>query len=114
MQKVLKIRQFLREKGEATSTRAVKKLSEKQKLIQEQGNLIKEKEKESSNDGTSAKDKEILSDQEKLNKKERDHDGMAKRLDIAEALSSCTVNELSEKEKMIQEQAKLIEGKKGG
>ena len=36
---------------------------------------------------------------------------MAKRMDIAEALSTCTVNELSEKEKMIQEQAKLIEEK---
>ena len=33
---------------------------------------------------------------------------MAKRLEIAEALSTGTVNELSEKEKMIQEQAKLI------
>ena len=36
---------------------------------------------------------------------------MAKSLDIAEALSARTVNELSEKEKMIQEQAKLIEEK---
>ena len=36
---------------------------------------------------------------------------MAKRLDIAEALSTRTVNELSEKEKIIQEQAKLIEEK---
>ena len=34
---------------------------------------------------------------------------MAKRLDISEALSTRTVNELSEKEKMIQEQAKLTE-----
>ena len=34
------------EESEATSTRAAKKLSEKQKIIQEQGNLIKEKEKE--------------------------------------------------------------------
>ena len=49
--------------------------------------------------------------QEKLKKKERAHDVMAKRLGIAEALSTCTVNELSEKEKMIQEQAKLIEEK---
>ena len=40
---------------------------------------------------------------------------MAKSLKIAEALSTCTVNELSEKEKMIQEQAKMIEenGKQG-
>ena len=36
---------------------------------------------------------------------------MAKRLQIAEALSTCTVNELSKKEKMIQEQVKLIEEK---
>ena len=36
---------------------------------------------------------------------------MAKRLEIAEALRIRTVNELSEKEKMIQEQAKLIEEK---
>ena len=36
---------------------------------------------------------------------------MAKRLEISEALSPSTVNELSEKEKMIQEQAKLIEEK---
>ena len=37
---------------------------------------------------------------------------MAKKLEIAEALSTRTVNELSEKEKMIQEQAKLIEEEK--
>ena len=36
---------------------------------------------------------------------------MAKRLEIAEALSTRTVNELSEKETMIQEQVKLIEEK---
>ena len=36
---------------------------------------------------------------------------MAKRLEIAESLSTRTVNEMSEKEKMIQEQAKLIEEK---
>ena len=33
--------------NEALSTRAMKKLSEKQKIIQEQANLIKEKEKDS-------------------------------------------------------------------
>ena len=36
---------------------------------------------------------------------------MAKELEIAEALSTCTVNELSQKQKMIQEQVKLIEEK---
>ena len=39
---------------------------------------------------------------------------MAKRLEIAEALSTRTVNEMSEKEKMIQEQSKLIEEKERG
>ena len=95
MQQVLKIRHFLREESEATSTRAAIRLSEKQKIIQEQGNIIKEKEKESSTDRPSAKDKEIMSAQEKLKKKERAHDGMAKRLEISEALSTRTVNELS-------------------
>ena len=44
-------------------------------------------------------------------KKEWAHDVMAKRLEIAEALSTRTVNELSDKEKIIQEQVKLIEEK---
>ena len=39
---------------------------------------------------------------------------MVKRLQIAEALSTRIVDELSEKEKMIQEQAKLIEEKEKG
>ena len=33
------------EESEATSTRALKKISENHKIIKEQGNLIKEKEK---------------------------------------------------------------------
>ena len=36
-----------------------------------------------------------MASQEKLKKKERAHDIMAKRLEIAEALSTRTVNELS-------------------
>ena len=44
----------------ALSTRAMQKLSEKQKIIQEQAKLIKEKRKESSTDATSANYKEIL------------------------------------------------------
>ena len=47
----------------------------------------------------------------KLKKKERAHDVMAKRMEIAVALSTRNVNELSEKEKTIQEQVKLIEEK---
>ena len=45
---------------EALAIRAMKKISEKQRIIQEQAKLIKEKEKKSSTDATSAKDKEIL------------------------------------------------------
>ena len=36
---------------------------------------------------------------------------MAKSMEIDEALSARTVNEMSEKEKMIQEQVNLIEEK---
>ena len=63
--------------NEALSTRAMKKLSEKQKIIQEQAKLIKEKEKDST---------KLLSDAEKLH----------------ETLSTRAMNKLSEKEKTIQ------------
>ena len=70
----------------ALSTRAMKKLSEKQRIIQEQAKLIKEKEKESSTDTPSAKDKAILAAAEKLEQNERDYADMAKSLDDTEAL----------------------------
>ena len=74
--------------NEALSTRAMKKLSEKQKIIQEQAKLIKEKEK----------------DRTKL---------LAAAENLHETLSTRAMNKLSEKEKIIQEQARQIE-KKGG
>ena len=40
-----------RKESEALSTQAMKNLSEKQRIIQEQAKLIKEKEKESSTEG---------------------------------------------------------------
>ena len=83
------------EDTEAISTRAVKKLSDKQRLIQEQEQLIKVKEKES---------KVILETVENLKEKQRAHAEIAKRLEEAEAAT----NKLSEKEKIIQEQANLI------
>ena len=46
------------EETEAASSIAMKKLSEKQKIIQEQAKLIKEKEKDSRAEGRNAKDKE--------------------------------------------------------
>ena len=46
--------------SEALSNRAMKKISEKQRIIQDQAKLIKEKEKESITDAPSAKDKVIL------------------------------------------------------
>ena len=81
----------------------MKKLSEKQRIIQEQAKLIKEKEKESSTDAPSAKDEAILE------QKDRAYEEMAKRLDDTEALWTQSVNDLSEKEKIFQEQEMLIE-----
>ena len=52
--------------SEALSTLEMKKLSENQRIIQEQEKLIKEKEKESSTDAPIAKDKAILAAAEKL------------------------------------------------
>ena len=46
------------EENKAASSRAMKNLSENQKIIQEQAKLIREKEKESSAEGRNAKDKE--------------------------------------------------------
>ena len=46
--------------SEALSTRAMKKLNVKQRIIQGKAKLIKEREKESSTDATSDKDKAIL------------------------------------------------------
>ena len=64
------------EETEAASSRAMKKLSEKQKIIQEQAQLIKGKEKESSAEGRNTKDKD----------KEGDHAEMTQRLEESEVL----------------------------
>ena len=87
------------EETEAASSRVMKKLSENQKTIQEQAQLIKENKQESSAEGRNAKDKE----------KERARADITQRLEVSEALSTKAMNELSEKEKIIQEQAKQIE-----
>ena len=58
------------EDTEALSTRAMKKISEKQRLIQEQAQLIKEKGKES---------KVILEAVENLKEKQRAHAEIAKK-----------------------------------
>ena len=83
--------------SEALSTRAMKKLCEKQRIIQEQAELIKEQEKESITDSKSAKDKAILAAAERLEQKKRAYAEMAKRLDNTEALSTQAANDLSEK-----------------
>ena len=57
--------------------------------MQEQAQLIKEKEKESSAEGRNAKDEE----------KDWAHADMTKRLEESEALSTKAMNELSDKEK---------------
>ena len=58
------------------------------------------------------KDKEILAAAEKLAKKEQSHAEIEKRLKESEALSTRAMKKLSEKLRIIQEQAKLINEKK--
>ena len=86
------------EETEAASSIAMMKLSKKRKIIQVQAKLIKVKQKESSAEGRNAKDKE----------KDLAHAEMTQRLEESEALSTKAMNELSEKEKIIQYQAKQI------
>ena len=87
---------------ETLSTRAMNKLNEKQQIIQEQAKQIEEKEKEG---------KKILSATENLKRSERSQADMAKKLEETEAASSIAMKKLSEKHKIIQEQAKLIKRK---
>ena len=58
-----------------------------------------------------SKDKEILADEENLNWKKRAYSYLSKRLKDNEALSTRAMKKLSEKQKIIQEQAKQIEEK---
>ena len=87
----------------------MKKLSEKKRIIHEQTKLIKEKEKESSNDEPSAKYKANIAAAGKFEQKERAYAEMAKRLYDTKAISTQAANDLSEKEKIIQEQENRIE-----
>ena len=97
---------FRLKESEALSIQAMKNLSERQGIIQDQVKLTKENEKDSSTDAPSAKDKAILAAAENIDQKERAYAEMAKRLDDTEALSTQAANDLSQKEKIIQEQKK--------
>ena len=76
---------------------SMNKLIEKEKIIQEQANLIKETEKAA----------------EMFEEKERYHAEMAKRIEESEATSTRAAKNLSEKQKIIQEQGNIIIIKKG-
>ena len=78
------------------------KVSVKEKIIQDQAKQIEEKEKQG---------KKILAATENLKESERSQADMAKKLEETEAASSITMKELSEKQKIIQEKAKIIERK---
>ena len=69
------------------------------------------KEQRDNPDALIAKDKEILAAAEKLAKKEQSRAEIEKRLKESEALSTRAMKNLSEKQKIIQEQAKLIKEK---
>ena len=58
-----------------------------------------------------SKDKEILAAEERLKWERRAYSDLAKRLKDNEALSTRAMKRLSEKHKIIQEQAKLIKEK---
>ena len=81
-------------------------LSEKEKIIQEQAKLTEGKRNEGSSDALNAKDREIIAAAGNLEEKERAYAEIAKRLDDTEALSTRAMKILSEKQKIIQEQAK--------
>ena len=93
---------------EALSTQAANDLSEKEKIIQEQAKVIQEKEKEGSSDELISKDKDILAAEENIKWKKWTYSDLAKRLQDNEALSTRAMQKLSENQKIIQEQAKLI------
>ena len=93
---------------EALSTQAVNDLSEKEKIIQEQANLIEENENEGSSDALISKDKEMLAAEETFKWEKRADSDLSKRIKDNEALSTRAMKKLIEKQKIIQEQAKLI------
>ena len=94
--------------AEALSTRTVNELSNTEKMIQEQTKLIEEKEKEGSSDALHAKDKELMGSVENLEEEVLDHAEMAKRLDESGVLSTRAMKKLSEKQKLIQEQSRVV------
>ena len=59
-----------------------------------------------------SKDKETLAAEENLKWKKRAYSDLSKRLKDNEALSTRAMKKLSEKQKLIQDQAKLIKRKK--
>ena len=66
-----------------------------------------EKERRDNPDALIAKDKEILAAAEKLAKKEQSHAEIDKRVKGSEALSPQAMKNLSEKQRIIQEQESL-------
>ena len=94
---------------EALSTQAANDLSEKEKIIIDQAKLIEEKE--GSSDALISKDKDILAAEENLKWKKRAYSYLSKRLKDNESLSTRAMKKLSENQKIIQEQAKIIKEK---
>ena len=77
-------------------------------MIQEQAKLIEEKEKEGSSDALRAKDKEIMAATEKLEEEVLAHTEIAIRLEEYGVLSTRAMKRLSEKQKLIQDQSRVI------
>ena len=81
--------------------------AKKRKEFKSKKKLIEENEKEGSSDALISKDKENLAAEQKLKWKKRAYSYLAKRIKDNEALSTRAMKKFSEKQKIIQEQAKL-------
>ena len=81
------------------------------KYFKSKKKLIEENEKEGSSDALISKDKEILVAEENLKWKKGAYSDLSKRLKDNEALSTRAIKKLSEKQKIIHEQANLIKEK---
>ena len=74
-------------------------------MIQEQAKLAEEKEKEGSSDALHAKD---MAAAENLEEEVLSHAQIAKRMEESGVLLTRAIKKLSEKQKLIQEQSRVI------
>lgn len=97
-----------RRQAELKEKEAALKLTEAEKEILAQADLLEAKERDNA-DALTAKEKEILAVADKLEEKEKLGKAVQERLEQVEALKTEVENELTSKDKIIQQQAKDLE-----